>query len=51
MQEAFKYYKNKTKEPDLSRVIDCTSKDDDKVNECILEILSDNLNLAYFSGD
>jgi hypothetical protein len=31
MNEAFKFYKNKTKEPDLSRVVDCSEKDDGKV--------------------
>lgn len=31
MQEAFKFYKDKTKLPDYSSVIDCTDKDDDKV--------------------
>lgn len=33
MQEAFKFYKSKTKEPDLTDVVDCSSKDDDKVRD------------------
>lgn len=33
MQEAFKFYKNKTKTPDLKDVIDCTEKDNDQVSQ------------------
>lgn len=33
MIESFKYYKRKDKPVDLSDVIDCSEKDDDKVIE------------------
>lgn len=33
MNEAFKFYKNKEKALDLRNVIDCTPKDDDKVQD------------------
>lgn len=48
MQEAFKFYKNKTKEPDLSEVIDCTAKDNDKVSEDSKEVRRDNFNFGSF---
>lgn len=41
MNEAFKYYKSKTKAPDLSAVIDCAEKDEDRVR-------SENSNLSDF---
>lgn len=31
MQEAFKFYKNKTKSPDFRDVMDCSDKHADKV--------------------
>lgn len=31
MQKAFKFYKTKATAPDLTNVIDCTDKDNDKV--------------------
>lgn len=48
MQEAFRFYKNKTKPPDLLNVIDCTDKDNDKVRQEPMKLLNSTFTIDNF---